>query len=600
MCYKKPGRRCTEHARHLLNTTFKRKEEAQEKLNTAIADNAPASVIEARQARLASWTAKAAEVDEAWEKTPAGIRHLEELAADESLDEVERRAAAKKAERYIKENENYLNSRHASTNRDAALAARLKEDGVRASRIKTIMELPRDSTYGELNVIPSATALKSLEHARAAVDSTETEVEAEIDQRTAALETLENRAAALAERAERGEDVAKEQEKVEKKRATAEKNLTKAKVEGRQRKLDAADSVAEAQAAYDRSPQGLKKLKEEAAAEEKSLQERLSRIEEIENDPGIVHSEAALPIRNTVESWAKDNRDALRKHYANRIAVAKGSEKSRLQAEFKARDEQFSEKAVNVMVRKQMIKKAVGDREKAAQRYVELKKMQSRIRLASELKDRATANKSARLVLERAIRFEYGDNQEGATAAIKEYRANRKNYARKSPGGRAPVHPDYAITGTHTTYFTPDELAEVRQKAEAEGLSVTNYVRSRANRAPQETFATDVPLGRVQANVEDKVGGLGHRNRTVTESRRAVPDPIGASKVERARWTAMADTFHMTRSSYVRAMALDIDVRAIQNDRSDEHNGAKEAAMYEEHSTVERSDHAIRSAKADA
>lgn len=175
MCYAKPGNRCSAYenqrkaafAKELAET-----EEAQEALRQEIkeikeAGGTASSLMRKLKAnidKVAALKVANENAKKAWLKTTAGIAHLREQAADESLTQDQRELNRLKADRYEAEAAKARNAVLVARERETALRNDLDAAGVPAKTVEQVMAMKPETTFGS-SIVSSSTAYKNWKQA---------------------------------------------------------------------------------------------------------------------------------------------------------------------------------------------------------------------------------------------------------------------------------------------------------------------------------------------------------------------------------------------------------------------------------------------------
>lgn len=178
MCYAKPGIRCSAFMNQRRSTLARELNKARSEMNDIEDMIANATGGTTRlEAKLAAAVAKTAALHiaekkaiAAWEKTPAGIAHLREMAADTALKASEREGYRVKADRLEAEAAKALNAVRVSREREITLRNDLAEAGVPEETIKRVMDMKAESTFGS-SVVSSSTAKKNLMQAQKSLEA---------------------------------------------------------------------------------------------------------------------------------------------------------------------------------------------------------------------------------------------------------------------------------------------------------------------------------------------------------------------------------------------------------------------------------------------
>lgn len=153
--------------------------------------------------------------------------------------------------------------------------------------------------------------------------------------------------------------------------------------------------------------------------------------------------------------------------------------------------------------------------------------------------------------------------------------------ARKSILDAVEQKPETKMMSKVWAALTATEAETLAADAKKQGVTPTVLLRRRALELPTKNYGSS--LEEVQATAEIFKDGGSHRQRTTEHAKRNVQSGSKLDAREKSIIEARAKTFHMSTSSYVRAMILERDVRQIQNDRSVAVNNVKAQAMATEH-----------------
>lgn len=127
--------------------------------------------------------------------------------------------------------------------------------------------------------------------------------------------------------------------------------------------------------------------------------------------------------------------------------------------------------------------------------------------------------------------------------------------------------------------LTETEQAQVQADYRASGASsMSAYVLSKVLAEPSTTF-TKTRLEQLNAGIKQPTGQPHRQWTKALEEARPSELSLKVSAHTDSIITGRAKAFHMSRSSYMRAMLLNIDVRQIQNDRSEITNKRKTQKM---------------------
>ena len=175
--------------------------------------------------------------------------------------------------------------------------------------------------------------------------------------------------------------------------------------------------------------------------------------------------------------------------------------------------------------------------------------------------------------------------QRNITRAYKERGLNPKRALNAHKLGnlsasRRSAKPDeLRCTISRTALLTETEQAQVQADYRASGASsMSAYVLSKALTSPSTTF-TNTRLDDLNAGVKQPTGQPHRQWTKALEEGRPSELSLKVSAHTDSIITGRAKAFHMSRSSYMRAMLLNIDVRQIQNDRSELTNKRKTRKM---------------------
>lgn len=192
------------------------------------------------------------------------------------------------------------------------------------------------------------------------------------------------------------------------------------------------------------------------------------------------------------------------------------------------------------------------------------------------LRDATEQKNSVRLhrIRQRSIKKAYAERGLDPARALQ---AHKQGYMDRY--GASRVAPELRHETTHTTLLTPSEKSLVVEQYRASGApNMSAYIRSRVLRSPSETF-TPVGLDDLNAGVKQPTGEPHRQWTNALVEARSAEFSIKWSKKDLDRLKGNAGDFNLSNSSLARAMLLNIDVRQIQNDRSDEANARKTENM---------------------
>lgn len=209
------------------------------------------------------------------------------------------------------------------------------------------------------------------------------------------------------------------------------------------------------------------------------------------------------------------------------------------------------------------------------------KKADLRFRISTAEKTRrdGLSDRQARVILKRRITEvmkEHGKNPRVALDALKVKASDISN-------SKLATEPDQVIKRfqAHITILEQFQIASAFEKSpefQAGGEKAFNaYARKRLLADPMAKRPKSLDDANAEAEMFDK--GIPHRHKSSRAGHREAVQPVYLTVKEKRIISERAKTFHMSRSSYIRAMLTGVNPFAIQNDRSENVNTRKTKAM---------------------